>query len=74
MYDRKKESDRLADQRTALICTVLAKGLFGKQGKKIKLKDFMPQEKKRQTWQEQLKQVEYITRVFGGKDNRGVKQ
>lgn len=72
LADRVKENERRLDRRAALICSVIANVNRNKKkrSKPYGVEDFMPREKKKQTWQQQLKFVEGLTRALGGKDLR----
>lgn len=67
-----KDERYLADRRTALLCAVIANSAPRKNaGKKYKVEDFMPrQKKKHQTEEEMLKTVERLNKMFGGTDTR----
>lgn len=56
--------------RAGMIAATIANAAPSKRRRTFKPKDFMPQRKRPQTWQEQLKIVEELNAAFGGKDLR----
>jgi hypothetical protein len=60
-----------ADMRAAIVAATIA-NVNRKKGKApYKVRDFMPVfERRRQTWQEQLRVVEMLNMAFGGRDLR----
>lgn len=70
LYDRYIWELENEDYGYSLICSVLANVNSGKNGKKFKAKDFMPDRRpkdtKKQNWKEQLEIAKQITLAFGG--------
>jgi len=70
---RQSEIEKRWDSRFASVMALLANIHRDSKKRKrpYKTEDFMPTEKRqKQTWQEQLKTVEMITRRMGGEDRR----
>ena len=65
--------EKKRDSRAALICSVLAEVNRDRKKRKkpYKVEDFMPKERKQQTWEQQLKFVEILNKALGGEDKRG---
>lgn len=66
-----KRRKQLGDWRAAMVASVIANVNRPKGRRAYKVSDFMPREKRRQSWQDQLKQVELLNAMLGGKDLRG---
>jgi hypothetical protein len=67
--------ERRADLRSAIIAKTIADINRGKYKPPYKIEIFMPKyERRRQTWQEQLKIVEALNAAFGGRDERDKRQ
>lgn len=56
--------------RVGMVAATIANAAPSKRRRVFRPKDFMPQERRPQTWQEQLKIVEMLNVAFGGKDLR----
>lgn len=67
-----KAEKKQEDYRTATVCAVIANCNRDtkKRKKPFTPDDFMPKEKKVQTWQEQLTIVEMLNEALQGKDRR----
>ncbi len=63
-----KNEKKIEDYRAGIIASTIA-NVYSE--KRYKPEDFMPKEKKKQTWKEQLKFVEILNTAFGGNDKRG---
>ncbi len=70
-YEIEPFGEERADLRSGIIASTIANVNRGKGGKAYKPSDFIPKfEEKRQTWQEQLRAVEILNKVFKGEDRR----
>ena len=65
--------EKKRDSRAALVCSVIAETNRNKKKRRkpYKVADFMPRERKKQTWEQQLKFVEILNKALGGEDKRG---
>ena len=72
-----KQKQKAAFSRAGIISSVIANCHRDKKKRKkpYKPKDFMPQEERKtgqiRSWKDQLKKVEMLNVMFGGKDERG---
>lgn len=74
-HDMEPFGEERADLRSAIVASTVANAHRGKRQRRSKPEDFMPKfgrerNKKRTSWQDQLRMVEILNVAFGGRDLR----